>query len=67
MNVQIACPGCRSQIHLNPAELVMGASFCCPGCTATVAVAMESLPVVRQALQQLESARDAAASGESPS
>ena len=50
----IPCPHCQTNIVFDPKLLVMGHSFNCSGCDASISLSTESTPVVKDALDKLD-------------
>lgn len=54
MEQQIPCPVCANKISFDARQLLLGVTFECLNCGASVGLAAESRPIVDQTLQKLD-------------
>lgn len=62
----IPCPDCQTNILFDPKLLVMGHSFQCSGCQATISLSPDSTSVVKDALQKLDEIKQQAVKAAKP-
>lgn len=56
---QIPCPVCKTKIHFDANQLLLGAQFTCSNCFASIGLATESKEEVGEALNKLKKLRGA--------
>jgi transcription initiation factor IIE alpha subunit len=50
----IPCPVCKTPIPFDAQSLLMGVSFSCPSCSASVGLSNQSRPIVEKTMTELE-------------
>ncbi|KQN65638.1 MULTISPECIES: hypothetical protein [Duganella] len=50
----IPCPVCNNKIPFNTHQLLLGVQFICSQCSAAIGLAVESKPLVANAMEKLE-------------
>ena len=50
----IPCPACNNQIPFDTHQLLQGVKFICSQCNAAIGMAVESKPLVANAMEKLE-------------
>jgi transcription initiation factor IIE alpha subunit len=51
---QLPCPVCGTKIPFDTKQLLAGVQFVCPNCQSSIGLAMESKPLVENAMKKLE-------------
>jgi transcription initiation factor IIE alpha subunit len=54
---QIPCPVCKTKIHFDAKQLLLGIQFSCSNCLASIGLAKESKEEVKGALDKLKELR----------
>ncbi|MFK7797925.1 MAG: hypothetical protein AB8E82_10765 [Aureispira sp.] len=56
---QIPCPVCKTKIHFDTQQLLLGVQFKCSSCSASIGLATESKVQVEGAINKLNQLRGA--------
>jgi predicted RNA-binding Zn-ribbon protein involved in translation (DUF1610 family) len=51
---QMSCPNCGGQILFNLQQMYMGVKFSCASCKASIGIAPQSIPIVKETAQEFD-------------